>query len=243
MCAKVETIVLKEGVTKIGGNAFYKCSNLSTVVWPESVTSVGNNVFEYCKKLDELAGSDNQDNVIVYLKSITPLMKLCIADAKLEDIKKALEEDPDVANKSEASGRSVLSYCAQYGSSEEALELLLEKNPEAAKAKDKSARTPLHYLFDNSVLVSPFTVNDVASLYPMSLRSFDSEGQTPIELLPKDIDAKEEILNVVLDFGVGQFADGDLHKDMFEACREGNPKSIEALVKQFACVAYLGERL
>ena len=63
-----ETIELKEGVTTIGKGAFESCSNLSTLVWPTSITTVEGGVFNNCTQLHELTGSDNQDDVITYLK-------------------------------------------------------------------------------------------------------------------------------------------------------------------------------
>ena len=88
---KVETIELKEGVTTIGKYAFLDCSNLATLVWPTSITTVEEKLFKHCTKLHELAGSDDQDDVIAYLKkNTTPLMRLCINDGKLEEMKRAV---------------------------------------------------------------------------------------------------------------------------------------------------------
>lgn len=38
-------VVIPEGVTSIGSNAFQACSNLTSINIPESVTSIGSNVF------------------------------------------------------------------------------------------------------------------------------------------------------------------------------------------------------
>ena len=71
----------------IGQYALKNCPNLSTLVWPESVTTVGYDVFEDCTKLQKLAGSKEQDDVVACLKSITPLMNLCITKFKVVVLK------------------------------------------------------------------------------------------------------------------------------------------------------------
>ncbi len=47
----IKKVVIKDGVTNIGNNAFYKCSNLASVTIPKSVTSIGTFAFEYCSGL------------------------------------------------------------------------------------------------------------------------------------------------------------------------------------------------
>jgi len=47
----VKTLVIEEGVTSIGPNAFTAYENLTTVSLPESVTSIGEFAFDNCKKL------------------------------------------------------------------------------------------------------------------------------------------------------------------------------------------------
>ena len=50
--ASIRNIIIKNGVTSIGDNAFVICSNLKTVQIPDSVTSIGKNAFKLCKKLE-----------------------------------------------------------------------------------------------------------------------------------------------------------------------------------------------
>ena len=47
----IKTVLIENGVTSIGNNAFYGCSNLTTVTIPSSVTSIGEGAFIGCEKL------------------------------------------------------------------------------------------------------------------------------------------------------------------------------------------------
>ena len=49
--SEVENIVIEDGVTSIGHNAFYDCKNLSSVTIPSSVTSIGMSAFRSCTGL------------------------------------------------------------------------------------------------------------------------------------------------------------------------------------------------
>ena len=48
---KIKTIVIKDGVTKIGNKAFGNCDYLTSIDIPNSVTSIGDYAFEYCESL------------------------------------------------------------------------------------------------------------------------------------------------------------------------------------------------
>ncbi|GMH94143.1 hypothetical protein TrST_g4021 [Triparma strigata] len=115
LCNNLVKVVLKEGVTTVvEKGAFKECPNISTFIWSDSVKEVGSIVFEGCDKLHELAGSKDQEKVIEYLKSFTPLMKLCILDGKLVDIKKILDKK---TIKKIINGRNALSHYCEFGSS------------------------------------------------------------------------------------------------------------------------------
>ena len=47
----VRSAVVSDGVTSIGGFAFYKCSSLMSITIPDSVTSIGEWVFDDCSSL------------------------------------------------------------------------------------------------------------------------------------------------------------------------------------------------
>ena len=48
---EIKKVVIADGVTNIGNNAFDMCNNLTSVTIPNSVTSIGNNAFNACKSL------------------------------------------------------------------------------------------------------------------------------------------------------------------------------------------------
>ena len=49
--SQVKTVVIENGVTSIGNNAFYDCSSLTSVTIPNSVTSIRNHAFSGCTSL------------------------------------------------------------------------------------------------------------------------------------------------------------------------------------------------
>ena len=53
------TVVISEGVERIGDNAFYYCRDLYKVEMPDTVTSIGDSAFETCDYLHVVEFSDN----------------------------------------------------------------------------------------------------------------------------------------------------------------------------------------
>ena len=51
---KVKNVIINEGVTSIGDNAFYRCSSLTNIIIPEGVTSIGNSAFDGCSSLTNI---------------------------------------------------------------------------------------------------------------------------------------------------------------------------------------------
>ena len=49
--SSVKKVVIEDGVTSIGYNAFYGCSTLTGITIPDSVTSIGGTAFQYCSSL------------------------------------------------------------------------------------------------------------------------------------------------------------------------------------------------
>lgn len=47
----VKTVIINDGITSIGANAFKNCVNLTDVTMPASITQIGNKAFFGCKKL------------------------------------------------------------------------------------------------------------------------------------------------------------------------------------------------
>ena len=52
---EIKTVVLKDGVTKIGDSAFSGCSSLSEITIPEGVTAIGASAFSGCSSLSEIS--------------------------------------------------------------------------------------------------------------------------------------------------------------------------------------------
>ena len=50
----LEKVVISEGVTTIGDNAFFECDNLISVTIPNSVISIGMGAFSYCRNLTDI---------------------------------------------------------------------------------------------------------------------------------------------------------------------------------------------
>ncbi len=48
------TVTISEGITSIGGYAFYSCDNLTSITIPDSVTNIGECVFNGCENLESI---------------------------------------------------------------------------------------------------------------------------------------------------------------------------------------------
>lgn len=73
--ADIKSIVLNDGITSIGNNAFYECRNLVSVSIPSSVIRIGYKAFEYCSGLSNItipSGVINIDDfAFSYCSSLT----------------------------------------------------------------------------------------------------------------------------------------------------------------------------
>jgi len=50
-CRKCTNIIIPDSATSIGSGAFYNCSSLTSITIPDSVTSIGEAAFDYCSSL------------------------------------------------------------------------------------------------------------------------------------------------------------------------------------------------
>ena len=51
----VQTMIIREGITKVGDGVFYGSENLTSVSFPESLTEIGGSAFDGCKSLKSIA--------------------------------------------------------------------------------------------------------------------------------------------------------------------------------------------
>ena len=74
---KIRAVVVEDGITYLGDNAFEGCEKLETVTLAASVASMGISVFANCPKLVSVTGSENftqiSDNAFDSCESLTAL--------------------------------------------------------------------------------------------------------------------------------------------------------------------------
>ena len=63
----LEEIIFPEGITEIGGSAFYGATKLKTVSMPESLTSIGSYAFLNCTSLEEIVIPDGVTEIGTFL--------------------------------------------------------------------------------------------------------------------------------------------------------------------------------
>ena len=59
----ITSVIISEGATSIGEDAFYGCSNLTEIVIPDSVTSIGDDAFGACSNLTEIVIPDSVTSI------------------------------------------------------------------------------------------------------------------------------------------------------------------------------------
>ena len=62
-CSSLTSITIPDGVTEIGNQAFYGCSNLESVTIPDSVTSIGVSAFSGCSNLATITIPNNVTSI------------------------------------------------------------------------------------------------------------------------------------------------------------------------------------
>ena len=82
---KIESVVIEDGVTSIGVNAFEDCSNLTKVTVPSSVTSVGSSAFYDCTALTEISIANGVKSIGGYaFKGCKKLVSITLPDSVTE---------------------------------------------------------------------------------------------------------------------------------------------------------------
>ena len=59
-------MVLQDGITSIGYDAFYKCSGLTSITIPDSVTKIGDEAFRGCSGLTSITITDSVTGIGSY---------------------------------------------------------------------------------------------------------------------------------------------------------------------------------
>ncbi len=63
-CTALTSATISDSVTSIGDYAFYSCDSLTTITIPDSVTSIGDKAFQYCENLTSInVDSENKNYV------------------------------------------------------------------------------------------------------------------------------------------------------------------------------------
>ena len=78
---KVQSVLIKDGVTHIGTLAFYNCANLTEITFPDSVTSFGGSVFSGCYKLTSVDLPENLTEIGESVFSMSNITKITIPDS------------------------------------------------------------------------------------------------------------------------------------------------------------------
>ena len=60
---QIKSVTIEQGVTSIGGWAFYNCSSLTSVTIPNSVTSIGDSAFYNCSRLTSVTIPDSVTSI------------------------------------------------------------------------------------------------------------------------------------------------------------------------------------
>ena len=62
-CTSLTSITIPDSVTSIGGAAFFKCTSLASIIIPDSVTSIGAATFKYCTSLTSIIIPDSVTSI------------------------------------------------------------------------------------------------------------------------------------------------------------------------------------
>ena len=121
----VKKVVIEDGVTSIGNDAFSNCRSLTSITIPDSVTSIGNDAFYGCSSLQTISLSCKSS-----LKKSNFGKQANLVSYTLHTLKKTAAKD---ATCSESGNKEywTCEHCKQYFLSDDA-------NPETAKAVELS---------------------------------------------------------------------------------------------------------
>ena len=79
-CGSLTSVTIQNGVTSIGESAFYRCNGLTSITIPGSVTSIGSWAFDWCESLtDVYYGASEADWEKISISS----GNVCLTDATI----------------------------------------------------------------------------------------------------------------------------------------------------------------
>ena len=64
--SSIKSVVIEDGVTSIGDEAFYRCDGLTSITIPDSVTSIGSDAFCYCSSLTSVTIGNSVTSIESY---------------------------------------------------------------------------------------------------------------------------------------------------------------------------------
>ncbi len=86
----IETVIIGDGVTAIGMNAFYSCYTLSSITIGSGVTAIDDSAFTYCSALESIMVDSNNKNYssdeygVLFNKDKTTLIRYPAYNAKID---------------------------------------------------------------------------------------------------------------------------------------------------------------
>lgn len=78
---KIKKVVIENGVTSIGDNAFLECSSLADVTISNSITSIGSMAFSYCSSLAHVTIPNGVASIGSYAFEYCPLTEIAIPNS------------------------------------------------------------------------------------------------------------------------------------------------------------------
>ena len=90
-CKSIVSIILPEGITEIGANAFNSCTSLTKIEFPKTLTTISNRAFYNCQSLDDVIIPNSVTSIGEYaFCRCTYLSKIKLSNNKLLSTEKGV---------------------------------------------------------------------------------------------------------------------------------------------------------